>query len=71
MYNLRSYSFMASLLAMPFPGVSLTSMDVPHQTGPGRKTHRIRTGRTYPHSSARQRARYKRQIESGMIKETA
>lgn len=68
MYNLRSYSLMASLLAMPFPGLSSMPIAIQHQTGPGKKTHRIRTGKTYPHSSKRQRARYARQIAAGQIK---
>ncbi|EHK77724.1 hypothetical protein SM0020_12390 [Sinorhizobium meliloti CCNWSX0020] len=41
---------------------------MPDAHGPAAKSNRIKTGATYPHSSARQRARYARQIAAGQIK---
>lgn len=47
-----------------YPPIFMT----PDRNGPAPKSNRIKTGAPYPHSSARQRARYARQIAAGQIK---
>lgn len=54
-------------------GIELSAMKnvsvlPPQRMGPGSKVLRIRTGRSYPHSSTRQRARYARQIAAGQLR---
>jgi len=46
-------------------------ISLPEPPRRGRRAVKIRTGKTYPHSSTRQRARYARQIAAGQIKNTA
>jgi hypothetical protein len=64
---MASIGMMAQVPANPmkddYPSISV----VPTNTG-GASSKRIRTGKTYPHSSERQRARYARQIAAGQIR---
>lgn len=50
----------------PFAGLPLM-MAAPSAPHPGKGAKRRRTGRRYPHSSARQQARYARQIAAGQL----
>ena len=55
---------MAALSFQHLPQISMLPM-LQHQGRTGRK--RRRTGHRYPHSSARQQARYARQIAAGRL----
>lgn len=61
---------MRSILGMGLlAGLSLPPMILlPDPPRRGKRTYRITTGKTYPHSSSRQRARYARQVAAGQIK---
>lgn len=52
-----------SLAASPMPDIKILPTAQPFTKG----TKRMKTGKTYPHSSKRQCARYARQIAAGQI----
>jgi hypothetical protein len=56
-----SAAVMAAMPAVKFGGKA------PVTRHRGKKPVRIRAGKTYPHSSKRQRARYARQIAAGQL----
>lgn len=66
----NSYALMASAMAASMMDTLkyLKFVEaIPQPFDPSRAVKRYRTGKTYPHSSARQQARYARQIAAGKL----
>jgi hypothetical protein len=56
------------LLAGGVGGTYTDMLIAEKQASWGKPSFRLRSGRTYPHSSTRQRARYARQIAAGQLR---
>lgn len=56
-----------SIAAMTLPRAEPLRMRSRPDAADFRRAPRIRTGKTYPHSSGRQRARYARQLAAGRL----